>query len=168
MGGRSTLRPDPFTPGKGPVPVVLEAGWAQGRFGRVRKIEPTPKFDPRTVHPVASPGLLKLKQSQYWPRQGLRVPGGRGCQISGQEAYEGGKFRALSNARLCPQEIFLVLISVSIVLPIGRSLDRAQLVSLEFFIYIKSFRSRCGPGVDSASNRNEYQDYFLVVKAAGA
>jgi hypothetical protein len=25
-----------------------------------------------------------------------------------------------------------------------------------------------GPGVDSASNRNEYQKYFLRVKAAGA
>jgi hypothetical protein len=25
-----------------------------------------------------------------------------------------------------------------------------------------------GPGVDSASNRNEYQVYFLGVKAAGA
>ena len=24
-----------------------------------------------------------------------------------------------------------------------------------------------GPGVDSASNRNEYQEYFLGVKAAG-
>jgi len=32
----------------------------------------------------------------------------------------------------------------------------------------QSFRSHCGPGVDSASNRNEYQVYFLVVKAAGA
>jgi len=37
-----------------------------------------------------------------------------------------------------------------------------------FFIDIKSFRSHCGPGVDSASNRNEYQEYFLGVKAAGA
>jgi len=37
-----------------------------------------------------------------------------------------------------------------------------------FFIYIKSFRSHYGPGVDSASNRNEYQEYFLEVKAAGA
>jgi len=27
---------------------------------------------------------------------------------------------------------------------------------------------RYGPGVDSASNRNEYQEYFLGVKAAGA
>jgi len=36
-----------------------------------------------------------------------------------------------------------------------------QLVSLEFFIDIKSFRSHYGPGVDSASNRNEYQEYLL-------
>ena len=35
------------------------------------------------------------------------------------------------------------------------------------FIDIKSFRSHYGPGVDSASNRNEYQEYFLGVKAAG-
>jgi hypothetical protein len=32
----------------------------------------------------------------------------------------------------------------------------------------KSFRSHYGPGVDSASNRNEYQEYFLGVKAADA
>ena len=37
-----------------------------------------------------------------------------------------------------------------------------------FFIDIKSFRSHYGPGVDSASNRNEYQEYFLGLKAAGA
>jgi len=36
-----------------------------------------------------------------------------------------------------------------------------------FFIDIKSFRSHYGPRVDSASNRNEYQEYFLGVKAAG-
>ena len=30
-----------------------------------------------------------------------------------------------------------------------------------------SFRLHYGPGVDSASNRNEYQEYFLGVKAAG-
>ena len=35
-------------------------------------------------------------------------------------------------------------------------------------IDIKSFRSHYGPGVDSATNRNEYQEYFLGVKAAGA
>jgi len=38
-----------------------------------------------------------------------------------------------------------------------------------FFIDIKSYRSHYGPGVDSASNRKEYQDYFLVgVKTACA
>jgi len=30
------------------------------------------------------------------------------------------------------------------------------------------FRSHYGLGVDAASNRNEYQEYFLGVKAAGA
>ena len=32
----------------------------------------------------------------------------------------------------------------------------------------QSFLSHYGPGVDSASNRNEYQEHFLGVKAAGA
>jgi len=36
------------------------------------------------------------------------------------------------------------------------------------FLLTKSFRSHYGPGVDSASNRNEYQEHFLGVKAAGA
>ena len=36
-----------------------------------------------------------------------------------------------------------------------------------FFIDIKSFRSHYGPGVDSASNRNEYREHFLGVKVAG-
>jgi len=30
---------------------------------------------------------------------------------------------------------------------------------------IKSFRSHYGPGVDSASNRNEYQEYLMGVKS---
>jgi hypothetical protein len=36
------------------------------------------------------------------------------------------------------------------------------------FSVIYSFRSHYGPGVDSVSNRNEYQVYFLWVKAASA
>ena len=49
-------------------------------------------------------------------------------------------------------------------LQIRRSLVRFQMVSLEFFIDISHY----GPGVDSASNINEYQEHFLGVKAAGA
>jgi len=37
-----------------------------------------------------------------------------------------------------------------------------------FFIDLNSFRSHYGSGVDSASNRNECQEFFLGVKAAGA
>ena len=47
------------------------------------------------------------------------------------------------------------------VIQIGRSLVRFQLVSLEFFIDIKSFRSHYVPGVDSVSNRSECQEHFL-------
>jgi len=36
------------------------------------------------------------------------------------------------------------------------------------FHWHKSFRPRYDHGVDSASNRNEYQEYFLGVKTAGA
>ena len=36
------------------------------------------------------------------------------------------------------------------------------------FLLPYSFRSHYGPGVDSASNINEYQEHFLGVKAAGA
>ena len=37
-----------------------------------------------------------------------------------------------------------------------------------FFIDINSFRSHYGPGVESASNRNEYLEYFQAVKEAHA
>jgi hypothetical protein len=41
------------------------------------------------------------------------------------------------------------------------------MVSLEFFIDI-ILPIALDPGVDSASNRKEYQEHFLGVKAAGA
>jgi len=49
-----------------------------------------------------------------------------------------------------------------------RSVRKADNLTLEFFIDIKSFQLHYGPGVDSASNRNEYQEHFLGAKAAGA
>jgi hypothetical protein len=36
------------------------------------------------------------------------------------------------------------------------------------FSLAQSFRSHCGPGVNSVSNINENQEYFLWVKSAGA
>jgi len=36
------------------------------------------------------------------------------------------------------------------------------------FSLTKFFLSHYGPGIDSAANRNEHQEYFLGVKAAGA
>ena len=36
------------------------------------------------------------------------------------------------------------------------------------FPMVSSLRLHCGSGVDSESNRNEYQEYFLGVKVAGA
>jgi hypothetical protein len=41
------------------------------------------------------------------------------------------------------------------------------MVTMEFFID-KILPVTLWPGVDSASERNEYQEYFLGVKAAGA
>jgi hypothetical protein len=50
--------------------------------------------------------------------------------------------------------------------PAGRGFD-SRWFHWNFSVTL-SFRSHYGPGVDSASNRNEYQVYFLGVKAPGA
>jgi hypothetical protein len=49
--------------------------------------------------------------------------------------------------------------------PAGRGFDSRW---CHWTFSVTSFRSHYGPGVDSASSRNEYQVYFLGVKAAGA
>ena len=52
-------------------------------------------------------------------------------------------------------------------LPTGRSRVRFPIVSLQFFIAI-ILPAALWSWVDSVSNRNEYQEYFLEVKAADA
>ena len=55
-GEGSASRPRPlFNPGKDPVSVVQEVGWAPGQgLDRCGKFCPPPGFDPRTVQAVAS------------------------------------------------------------------------------------------------------------------
>jgi hypothetical protein len=55
----------------------------------------------------------------------------------------------------------------STALQTGRLRDWFPMVSLEFFIGI-ILPAALGTGVDSASNRNEYQEYFWGVEAVGA
>ena len=72
-GGWSTPRPGSFTPGKDPVPVVQEGGWAP-RVGvdKSGKSRPPPEFDPRTVQPVrvAIPAELSGPPIVVWEMQG--------------------------------------------------------------------------------------------------
>jgi hypothetical protein len=49
--------------------------------------------------------------------------------------------------------------------PEGRGFDSRW---CDWNLSLTFFRLRYIPGVDSACNRNEYQEYFLGIKAAGA
>jgi len=79
--GWSTSSPGRFNPGKDPVPIVYEAGWAPGPvWTGVENLVPTGiRFREISLPLVKS----KVKQSLYWPGQELRVPGGYDCQTIG-------------------------------------------------------------------------------------
>ena len=49
--------------------------------------------------------------------------------------------------------------------PAGRGLIPGGVIEMP---YLQFSRPHYGPRVDSASNRNEYQEYFVEVKVAGA
>ena len=54
-GEGSASRPGrSLPPGKTRYSLYRRLGGSQGRYGQVRKISPSPGFDPRTVQPVAS------------------------------------------------------------------------------------------------------------------
>jgi hypothetical protein len=53
-GEWSASRPGRFTPGKDPVPIVQEAGWASEPVWIGAENHAPPGFDPRTFQPVAS------------------------------------------------------------------------------------------------------------------
>jgi hypothetical protein len=46
--------PVALSPGKTRYPLYRKLSGPQDRYGRVRKISPSPEFDPPTVQPVAS------------------------------------------------------------------------------------------------------------------
>jgi hypothetical protein len=52
-------------------------------------------------------------------------------------------------------------------LKVGKKHVRFPMESLEF-LFKYSFRPYYDPATESVSNRNEYQKYFLEIKAAGA
>ena len=53
VGGQSHAQAT-LPPGKTRYPLYRRLGGPHGRFGRVRKNSPPPRFDTRTVQPVAS------------------------------------------------------------------------------------------------------------------
>ena len=57
--------PTALTPGKDPVPIVQEAGWAQGLVWTGGKFRPPPGFDHRTVQPVAQ-SLYRLSYPAHF------------------------------------------------------------------------------------------------------
>jgi len=115
-----------------------------------------------------------IKKFHYRPEQALGVP--EAPRIEDNRHKKVVRLSALRTGRIYPQKIFLALISVG-----DRSSTMVKLMCYKsegrwfdpsrcqwIFHWHKSFRSHYGSGVDSASNRNKYQEYFLGVKAAGA
>ena len=151
-------------PGKTRYPFYTRLGGSQGRSGRAENLVSTGSPSPQSVDKVQESlyniilhtrtltcllqnGLIKVPTHVTHPLKD-------NCQYQPADPHK--RYRRLllkTDSRHCK---------------IGLSLVRFQIVSMEFFIDIKSFRSHYDPGVDSASKRNEYQEHFLGVKTVGA
>ena len=173
----STPRPH-FTPGKDPVPILQEAGWAPGPVwtgGKSRSHR-----DSILDRPIRSQSLYRLSYRahnsdcvsgetvservvfyQHKPNLNGRKLKRRPRIVSSWDPvagnwYQQGTERGTAVAqwlRCCATNR-----------KVAGSIP-AHVIG--FFSDIKSLRSHYGPGVDSASNRNECQEHFLGVKAAG-
>jgi len=68
--GYQSYVPAVLLPGKTRYPLYRRLGGLQGQSGRVRKISPSPGFDPRTVQPIASRYTnyaIPAHIAVYWP-----------------------------------------------------------------------------------------------------
>jgi hypothetical protein len=123
--------------------------------------------------------LLKVKQSHYRPGQALRVPGGRGSQISRQSAHEGAKVASPTHRPLLPppppQEIFLVFISVrrwidlrAIVRPKGLCQWKIPMTpsGIEPATYLNQLRHRVPPVCVMSWGIFELLDHNFLVKTS--
>jgi hypothetical protein len=101
-------RPGRFTPGKDPVPIVQEAGWAPGPVWTCAK-----NLAPRTVQPLASrytDWALKSIPLQAWTGPECSI------RLRLQDFRTDDTWRWLSQpyvpAAFTPQDVFLVLVSL--------------------------------------------------------
>ena len=81
-----------------------------------------------------------------------------------------GEWRRLHNEdyMICTQQIFGDRVGTVVKVLCYKSEGHRFDPSWCHWNFSVTFRSHYGPGVDSASNRNEYQGHFLGVKTAGA
>ena len=87
----STPRPDGFTPGKTWYPLYRRLCGSQGRSGRVRKISPSPAFDPRTVKPVAgrySDWVIPTTHLSLWFRSQTLIKAPKSERKPSQSLYD--------------------------------------------------------------------------------
>jgi len=102
-----TPRPH-FTPGKDPIPILQEAGWAPGPVWTGRKSRP--HWDSIPNRPARS--SVAIPTELPGPRTGPEVSRKLRLPNFVTTAQDGGRLSALRTGRLYPQEIVLLLISV--------------------------------------------------------
>jgi hypothetical protein len=92
-----------LTPGKDPVPIVQEAGWAPGPVWTGAENLAPPGFDPRTVQPVGS------RYTDYGTQPTSGPEGSRKVRFPDvmTTAQDGGKFVSLTHRPPLSQEIHL-------------------------------------------------------------